>query len=171
MMVAGAPLPRGDMSTAQLARALGTLDESAKAAVTAAHHEAYRYGSGFLGSVHLLLGLLADTGEPMTSSLTRNGAAPEIIRSHFEQVYGAQSHDPPHVMHLPYNLHAKAILINAANCSCGCGTSHTGTDDLWRALADAVGSVATRVLTELGQLGHVHRGLPERAKGCRPSQR
>ncbi|WP_158023750.1 Clp protease N-terminal domain-containing protein [Mycolicibacterium chlorophenolicum] len=159
------------MSTARLARALGTLDESAKAAVTAAHHEAYRYASAALGSVHLLLGLLVDTEQPVTSVLIRTGATPDMIRRHFEQVSGARSHQPPRAAHLPYTPHAKAILINAADCTNDCGVTHTGANDLWRAIADAASSPAARMLAELAQLGHVHRALTEVAhsRGARPT--
>ena len=57
LMVAGRPLPQGDISVDRLADALSSLDADAKSVVTAAHNEAYRYASGFLASTHLLLGL------------------------------------------------------------------------------------------------------------------
>jgi ATP-dependent Clp protease ATP-binding subunit ClpC len=136
--------------------------------VTAAHHEAYRYASGLLGSAHLLLGLLADTERPVTSALTSNGATPEMIRQHFEQVSGARPHQPPRIMHLPYTPHAKAILISAAACADGCSAPRTSADDVWRALTDVAGSAAARILTDLGQLDHVQSQLPEVAPRCRP---
>jgi ATP-dependent Clp protease ATP-binding subunit ClpA len=153
-VVAGEPLPQGDLNVGRLAQALTLLSAPARAAITAAHREAYRYGSELLGSAHLLLGLITDGGTAMTVALRGHGIGPDAIRSHFEHVCGARPLPQPRIVHLPYSVHAKAVVIAAADrahrTSAPVAPAH-----LWSALTAATGSVAARLLTDLGQLDQI----------------
>ncbi|PND54132.1 hypothetical protein CRM90_29720 [Mycobacterium sp. ENV421] len=149
-MVAGSPLPQGDISLGRFADALRSLDVDAKHVVTVAHQEAYRYASGFLASTHLLLGLLAVDPEAVTTAgIDDDQHLRESIRRQLELFMGPVRH-PARAVHLPYTPHARAILINAAALAPQCAESATTTPDhLWSALKAATGSLAARCLADL----------------------
>ncbi|MCV7347565.1 Clp protease N-terminal domain-containing protein [Mycolicibacterium rhodesiae] len=150
-MIAGAPIPEGDLSAARTAQALASLNKPAKQALSAAHSAAYRYGSDFLGSAHLLVGLLADPAHPVTAALDERDSGSLVVTQLYESRYGAQTRTPPRIIHLPYSIHARAIVINAA-CHARAQATSVRRVHLWWATTRATGSIAARLLAELGQL-------------------
>lgn len=146
-MVAGLPLPEGDISGARLAAALRSLDADAKAVVTVAHNEAYRYPTGFLSSAHLLLGLLAVDTAPLAASELDEPHLLDSIRRRLDLYLGPVRH-PAQAVHLAYTPHARAILIDAAEHA-ALESGMTTPKDLWLALQEASGSLAARCLTEI----------------------
>ncbi len=153
-MVAGPPLPQGDISVGRLADALRLLDVDARRVVTAAHHEAYRYASHFLASTHLLLGLLAVDSAAATDTGLDDRILPESIRRRIE-LYMAPVRHPARPVHLPYTPHARAILINAAAlASQSAGPAAATPHHLWSALKGATGSLAARCLADVYGLPH-----------------
>ena len=153
-MVAGPPLPQGDMSVERLAHALESLDFNANCVVAIAHHEAFRYASGFIASAHLLLGLLAvDPAPVLTQRPGQDRPVLAELRSQLELLMGAHIQPRARVLHLPYTPHARAILINAADRAQRIQSAITTTGHLWSALAASEGSLAARALDALHLLG------------------
>lgn len=142
LMVAGLPLPQGDIGVDRLADALRTLDTDARRVVTAAHDEAYRYTTRFLASTHLLLGFLAEATQV---GLDDRGVL--SIRRQLELYTGPVCH-PVRPVHLPYTPHARAILITAARLASQGGGATTPCH-LWWALKAARGSLAARCLADV----------------------
>ena len=150
-MIAGAPIPEGDLSAARMAQALASLNKCAEQALSAAHSAAYRYGSDAIGSAHLLMGLLADPRHSVTAALEERGSGSAAVMQLYETKYGAQARTAPRIIHLPYSIHARAIVINAA----GHARQHATPvrrAHLWWATTCVAGSIAAQLLAELGQL-------------------
>ncbi len=152
-----APHPDTPVSAELLARALATLGESARAAVRTAHDEAYSYASNFVGSAHLLLGLVADTSHRITRALREQGASLPVIRERIEQVSGVRQRASPRFVHLPFSPHARLLLVSASLLAQEAGAPATESDHLWLSLTRSQGLLAERVLSDLGQLELVTR--------------
>ncbi|BBX09247.1 hypothetical protein [Mycolicibacterium aichiense] len=150
-MIAGAPIPEGDLSAARMAQALASLNRPAEQALSGAHSVAYRYGSDVLGSAHVLMGLLADPGHLVTATLDERDSGSLAVMQLYENSYGARTRATPRIIHLPYSIHARAIVINAAGHARQQATPARRAH-LWWATTGATGSIAARLLTELGQL-------------------
>lgn len=154
------------MGAARLAEALATLDDPAKAVVRSAHDEAYRHGSGILSSAHLLLALL-ESPPPAASSVFARASqwSPEpervfaAVRRQVEYRLGAYIRPAPRLVHLPYTVHARAILIHAAARAQQCRSGLTGIADIWRAMVNAPGSLAACSLDDLGVLPDLRQAL------------
>jgi ATP-dependent Clp protease ATP-binding subunit ClpA len=127
---------------------LKALDLDSRRVVTAAHHEAYQYATGFLASTHLLLALLTVDSAATAIGLD-DRILPERIRRQVELFMGPLSH-PVRPVHLPYTPHARAILINAAALASQGGEPAAATPHhLWSALKGTTGSLAARCLADV----------------------
>lgn len=153
----GSPSPDAHVSAERLARALATLGESARAAVRTAHDEAYSYASNFVGSAHLLLGLVADTSHRITAGLLEHGVTLPVIRERVEQVSGVRQRASPRFVHLPFSPHARSLLVTASQLAQDAGAAATELDHLWLALTRSHGLLAGQVLADLGQLDFVRQ--------------
>ena len=150
-MVAGSPLPQGDISVDRLADALRSLDIDAIRVTTVAHNEAYRYTSGFLASTHLLLGLLAVAPAGIAVKQPADVGCPPELRRQLD-LYLGPLRPLAKPVHLPYTPHARAIVINAATRATDADASAATTPEhLWSALKNASGSLAVRCLAGLGR--------------------
>lgn len=153
-MVAAPNCGPNDYTSHELAHALAGLDGSARSVVMGAHDEAYRYGSQYVGTGHMLLALATDPSCPIAAALQSRGAGPGAIRLRFERTIGAQAPPSPRVVHLPYSGNAKTVLIGAA-CRARDSGSATVRGDLWWSLSRVQPSLAAHILVELGELGYV----------------
>ena len=72
-MVAGEAFPGGDLVAAQVAGALAGLSSEGRVVVNRAYNEAYGYASDFVGSAHLLIGLVADTSNAVARRFANAG--------------------------------------------------------------------------------------------------
>ena len=156
IMVASEPLPGGDLDPRRVAAALAELTPRCGAVVSRAYSEAYGYASDFVGTAHLLMGLVADPSHAVTAALHERGVDLATVRRHFEQSTGARrAHVPRHV-HLALSLHAKAVLITAVD-SARNAASVAGIEHLWLSICRVDGAVARRILDDLGQLDHLRQ--------------
>ncbi|EHB57721.1 Clp domain protein [Mycolicibacterium rhodesiae JS60] len=156
-MVAGKAFPGEDLGPARVAGALAGLSPRARAVVADAYTEAYRYASDFVGSGHLLLGLVADASHAITSALAARAMTTGTVRRQFQQSTGARPRESPRHIHLTFSDHAKAVLIHAADQARDAGSGTTEVDHLWLALSRIEGSVAHHILSTLGHLPHLER--------------
>jgi ATP-dependent Clp protease ATP-binding subunit ClpC len=147
--------PDGHVGAERFARALATLGESARAVIREAHDEAYSYASNFVGSAHLLLGLVADVSHRITAGLDERGVSPAVIRGCIEEITGVRQRPSPRFVHLPFSPQARALVVTAALLAEQAGAAATEPDHLWLAITRNHGLMARQVLTELGQLDYV----------------
>lgn len=157
-MVAGGSFKGADLGPARVAVALAGLSPPGRLVVTRAYTEAYSYASDFVGSAHLLLGLVADSSSALTSAIHDSGTVTvETVRRQFEQTTGERMRASPRHVHLIFSPHAKAVLIDAADHAREAGSAMTEIDHLWLAVSRADGAVARHILSGLGRLCHLQR--------------
>ncbi|WP_431238546.1 Clp protease N-terminal domain-containing protein [Mycolicibacterium aichiense] len=156
-MVAGSAFPGGDLVAARVAAALSGLSPDGRAVVNRAYSEAYGYASDLVGSAHVLIGLVADTSNAVSSALHERAVIVETIQRQFEHITGAQRRESPRYIHLTFSSHAKAVLVGAADLARDTRSPMAGLDHLWLAVSRAEGSVARRILADLGHLGYVEQ--------------
>jgi ATP-dependent Clp protease ATP-binding subunit ClpC len=82
-------------------------DRSARRVVVLAQEQARLLDHGYIGTEHLLLGLLAGEG-PLTDALERRGATLEGVRYQVEEIVG-RGPGPP-TGHIPFTPRAKEVL-------------------------------------------------------------
>lgn len=82
---------------------------AARAAVTQAHQEARMHGSDYIGTEHLLLGLLGgEQDSAVADALDAFNVAPDAVRARVEDSIGPACEPQPG--HLPFSPRAKAAL-------------------------------------------------------------
>jgi ATP-dependent Clp protease ATP-binding subunit ClpC len=116
-----------------------------------AAHEAEALGHYWLGCEHLLLGLLADTHGVASAVLSRHGLALEAARDETVRIFRRE--DDPQAADFPglkWTPRATVVVRLADIEAERLGTPTVGTGHLLLALMTEGGSVALRVLTELG---------------------
>jgi ATP-dependent Clp protease ATP-binding subunit ClpC len=156
-MVAGGAFPGGDLVAARVAAALSGLSSEGRVAVNRAHNEAYGYASDVVGSAHVLIGLVADTSNAVSTALHERAVDVETIQRRFEQITGAPRRESPRYIHLAFSSHAKEVLIGAADLARDARSAMTGLDHLWLAVSRVEGSLARRILADLGHLSYVQQ--------------
>ncbi|BBY64471.1 Clp protease N-terminal domain-containing protein [Mycolicibacterium helvum] len=122
-----------------------------------AHHAAYGYASDVVGSAHVLMGLVADPANAVSSALHERAVTVETIQQQFEQITGARWRESPRYVHLTFSSHAKAVLVDAADLARDARSPVTGLDHLWLAVSRAEGAIARRILAELGHLSYIQQ--------------
>lgn len=137
--------------------AVSNLNAEGRAAVLRAYDEAYGYASDFVGSAHLLMGLVADTTHVIAAALLDREVDTASVRRRFEQTTGARRRESPRLIHLVLSPHAQSVLITAAECARVAGLRFTEVDQLWLAISRADGAAARQLLADLGQLDFVRQ--------------
>ena len=82
-------------------------DDGARRAVVLAQEEARLLGHNWIGTEHLLLGVLALDG-PVSDALEQLGVSTQAVRDQIEEMVGPVD-DPPS-RHIPFTPRAKAVL-------------------------------------------------------------
>ncbi len=121
-------------------RARGVLD--------AAQQEALQLRHGYLGTEHLLLGLLAVSDGPAAEILDRLDVSAVAVRGGVERIVGAGS--DPVVPPLALSRRTKKVLELSLREAKALAHSHIGTEHLLLALVREGEGVAAQILTELG---------------------
>lgn len=124
--------------------------ERAQHAVHHAKQEAGRLGHDYVGTEHLLLGLLGDEQCLAVVILGGLGIAPETVRRRVDETVGQGRGEPGMGLGLPMTKPATMVLALAGREAMELGHDRLGTEDLLLALAREGEGVAARVLQELG---------------------
>ena len=117
--------------------------------IMAAQDEAKRLGSGFVGSEHLLLGMLRE-GEPIVfKTLEYFRVGPEVIKEMIEEAApgGTGTVSGPEV---PFNAQAKKVIELAWEEARGLGHSYVGVEHLFLGLLRESSGITGKVLGEVG---------------------
>src|SRR5215216_7500548 len=85
-----------------------SLTERARRALGEAYLHAYRYRTGYVGTKHLLLGLVQDAEDAVAQTFDALGVPVTRIRQHLETVAGPAQQPRP--FRLPYSSAARSAL-------------------------------------------------------------
>jgi ATP-dependent Clp protease ATP-binding subunit ClpC len=113
-----------------------------------AQEEARDLGHDYIGTEHLLLGLLKNSGSTAHQVLTRLQAPPETVRRKVSE--HVRPGDKTMRGHVPFSLPAKKALEFSLREALQLGHSHIGSGHLLLGLLREEKGTAARVLTELG---------------------
>jgi ATP-dependent Clp protease ATP-binding subunit ClpC len=133
--------------------------ENARQVVVRGHTAVGRLGHAYLGTEHLLLGLVDATSGNATQILTTLDVSPAALAGQVEEIVppgttetGAQ---------VPFTPRAKKVLELALRQADDLGDAHVGTEHLLIAMVEEGDGVAARVLAGAGvRREDVLRALP-----------
>ncbi len=122
--------------------------EKAQNAINYAHRHAENMGHSYIGSEHMLLGLLSVTDSAGAKLLSSRGANLETTESIIKKISGVG--DKSRLTPADMTPRTKKILEGSAYISAKCGHSYIGTEHLLYALLSDRASVAVKVLESMG---------------------
>jgi ATP-dependent Clp protease ATP-binding subunit ClpC len=123
--------------------------DRARQVVVAAQAEARRLEHDYVGTEHLLLGLVHDeVGGVGAKALEALGISLQSVRQHIEEIVGRGEQAPSD--RIPFTAQAKAALPLALEESRDLGHHYIGTEHLLLGLIREGNGVAAQVLTRLG---------------------
>jgi ATP-dependent Clp protease ATP-binding subunit ClpC len=123
--------------------------DRARRVVVAAQEEAMRLDHDYIGTEHILLGLVHDgVGGVAAKALESQGASAQAVRQHVEGLISRGERAPSG--HIPFSEQAKAALRLSLEESRALGHDYIGTEHILLGLLRQGDGVAARVLSELG---------------------
>lgn len=127
------------------------MTERARRVVVLAQEEATRLGHDYVGTEHLLLGLLRLGDEPTTTTLLHS-VGMDDFEAMYQTVVAAvgRSAESPTAAHIPLTTSVKAVLDQSLREALQTGDGQVGTEHLLLALLREHHDVGTTVLVELG---------------------
>ena len=144
-VLAGAPLPQ----TSPAEETMGNFTPRAQQALALARKEADRFNHNFVGTEHLLLGLIR-LGQGVAVNVLRNmGLDLQTVRSEVEKMIGAGP-DQQMAGNIPYTPRVKKVLALAAKEARALHHTYVGTEHIFLGLLREGDGVAGRVLQQLG---------------------
>jgi ATP-dependent Clp protease ATP-binding subunit ClpC len=122
--------------------------DRARRVVVLAQEEARMLDHNYIGTEHLLLGLVHEGRGVAAEALVSLGISLEAVRQQVEQIIGRGSDAPRG--HIPFTPRAKKVLELAQRESDALGHGHIDTEHLLLGLVREGSGVAAQVLTRLG---------------------
>ncbi len=122
--------------------------ERAQSALTCAQEAAASFGHSYIGSEHLLLGLLREGGGPAAKALTAAGVTAEALEQQIEALSGRGTPDST----APQGMtpRTKRIIELSIQSASQTGTNYVGTDHLLLGILREGQNVALTALANLG---------------------
>ena len=124
------------------------LTEPSKQALVLAHDEARKLGHPYVGTEHLLLGLIADEGGPAGRAFKTLGVTLEMALAQVAAEVPPNGSESPG--EIPYSPRAKGTLDGAPRQAMGLKDDFVGTEHLLLALLIERDSRTANVLSSLG---------------------
>jgi ATP-dependent Clp protease ATP-binding subunit ClpC len=122
--------------------------DRARLVVVRAQEEARALGHDYVGTEHVLLGLIHDGGGVAAKVLESLAISPEVVRQRVAEVIGQGGQSPSG--HIPFTPRSKKLLELALQESRALGHSYIGTEHILLGLIHDGNGVAAQVLTGLG---------------------
>ena len=125
--------------------------DRARRVVVLAQEEARMLGHDYIGTEHLLLGLVAEDEGVAANALEGLGIDIHATRAAVEKIVGRDDGTPSG--HIPFTAHAKRALESSMREAVALGHNHIGTEHILLGLLRSEHespSTAGRVITELG---------------------
>jgi ATP-dependent Clp protease ATP-binding subunit ClpC len=123
--------------------------DRARRVVVLAQEEARMLSHDYIGTEHILLGLVREDGGVAGRALESLGITEEAARQQVEEVVGRGQQDPPRG-HIPFTPRAKKILQLSLREAIALGHAYIGTEHILLGLLREDDGVAIRVLNGLG---------------------
>ncbi len=154
--------------------------DRARRVVELAQEEARILNHGYIGTEHILLGLIHEGGGVAAKALESLGIRLEAVRQQVEEIIGQGQQAPSG--HIPFTPRAKKVLELAHREARALGHGYIGTEHILLGLIREGGGVAAEVLVKLGadlnrvrqqviQLLHGHEGNDVTGEGTRRGKR
>lgn len=121
---------------------------SARRVVVLAQEEARLLDHNYIGTEHLLLGLLAESEGVAAQALTDLGVDLKVVRERVAEIIGTGSHGSSG--HIPFTPRAKRVLELSLYEAQELGASEIGTEHLLLGLVEEGDGVAAQVLNAMG---------------------
>jgi ATP-dependent Clp protease ATP-binding subunit ClpC len=122
--------------------------DRARRVIVRAQAEARMLDHDYVGTEHLLLGLIDEGSGVAAKALESLGIGGQAVRQRVEELVGAGEQAPPG--HIPFTADAKHVLQLALAESAQLGHHYIGTEHILLGLIGDGEGVAARVLTGLG---------------------
>jgi hypothetical protein len=122
--------------------------DRARTAVIAAQDAAKARNHGYIGTEHLLLGLMADDESVATKALAGLGVGSEAVDTKLAELIPPG--DEPVEGNVPFTPRAKQALENALGEALSLGHNYIGTEHIVLGLHKVSDGLASRFLVELG---------------------
>jgi ATP-dependent Clp protease ATP-binding subunit ClpA len=122
--------------------------ERARRVVVLAQDEARTLNHDWIGTEHLLLGLIGEGGGVAARALESLGISLDTVRQQVEEIIGRGEQAPPG--HVPLTPRAKKVLELAFREARALGHGYTGTEHILLGLIREGDGVAAQVLVRLG---------------------
>jgi prophage maintenance system killer protein len=122
--------------------------DRARRVVVLAQQEARLLQHGYIGTEHLLLGLLREGDGVAAKTLESLGVSREAVRGQVEEIIGRGLNPPP--SHIPFTPRAKKVLELSLREALALGHNYIGTEHLLLGLLCEGKGVAAQVLVRLG---------------------
>jgi ATP-dependent Clp protease ATP-binding subunit ClpC len=122
--------------------------DRARRVVVLAQEEARLLSHNYIGTEHILLGLIREGEGVAASALQSLGISLEAVRSKVEEVIGTGERGP--VGHIPFTPRAKKVLELSLREALQLGHDYIGTEHILLGLIREGQSVAAKVLRKLG---------------------
>ena len=122
--------------------------DRARRVIVLAQEEARSFNHNYIGTEHILLGLIQEGQCVAAKARESRGIALEAVRQEVEEIIGRGSQ--PHVGHIPFTPRAKKVLELSLREGLQMGHKYIGTEFLLLGLIREGEGVAAQVLVKLG---------------------
>ena len=123
--------------------------DRARRVVVLAQEEARMLNHNYIGSEHILIALIRESGGVAAQALESLGITEEAARQQVEEITGRGQQDPPWG-HIPFTPRAKKILQLSMREAIALGHAYIGTEHILLGLLREDDGAAIRVLNGLG---------------------
>jgi len=142
--------------------------DRARRVVVLAQEESRMLNHNYIGTEHILLGLVHEGGGVAAEALTAMGIGLDAVREQVEEIIGQGQAAP--AGHIPFTPRAKKVLELSLREALQLGHNYIGTEHILLGLVREGEGVAAQVLQKLGgDLNRVRqaviRGLGEKGQG------
>jgi ATP-dependent Clp protease ATP-binding subunit ClpC len=123
--------------------------DRARRVVVLSQEEARQLDHNYIGTEHILLGLIREGNGVGAKALEALGADLEAVRDEVEEIIGRGTQAPA-AGHIPFTPRAKTVLELSLSESQALGHTYIGTEHILLGLIREGEGVAAQVLTRLG---------------------
>jgi GNAT superfamily N-acetyltransferase len=142
--------------------------DRARRVVVLAQEEARTLNHNYIGTEHILLGLLHESDGVGAKALESLGISLDAVRQQVEEIIGRGQHAPPG--HIPFTPRSKRVLELSLTEAVQLGHDYVGTEHILLGLIREGDGVAAQVLVKLGaDLNRVRQQVTQLISG-RPAQ-
>jgi ATP-dependent Clp protease ATP-binding subunit ClpC len=122
--------------------------DAARAVIVLAQQEARSFNHAYIGTEHLLLGLLDERNGVAAGALGTLGATTDLVREQLAEIVGRGAQ--PVRGHVPFTPRAKKVLELSLREAVGLKSNSIGTEHILLGVIREGGGVATQIMMALG---------------------